>query len=97
MLSKSLSQASSRELKALLELVECSFPVDLIANDIGAKVTVGLDYSSDAIPVPLKNAITSLFLAGIEPDVIYEQLLADEEISKIDAKQLKIFLDQLVM
>jgi hypothetical protein len=95
-ISRSLKNESEREFKALLALVECSLPIDQISNDIGARVSIGFGEDEEQLPDQVKDLITSLVTAGIDADVLYNNLILDPTIGQLKPKLIKNFIDQLV-
>lgn len=94
--SRSLRAENEREFTALLALIECSLPIDQISNDIGARVSLGFEHEDDDLPSQVKDVITNFIFAGFDPDVLYNNLVCDPKIGKLNPKLLKKFIDQLV-
>lgn len=90
-----LKKESEREFKALLELVECSLPIDQISNDIGARVTLGFTSQNEELPVQVKDLLTSLIHAGISSEIIFNNLVSDPTFAQLNQKMVKAFIDQL--
>ena len=90
-----LKKDQSRELEALIELIECSLPVDQISNDLGSQVTIGLSEVAEELPLKVKDLLTSLVSAGIAPDIILKNFASDSTFSGLNQKALAAFIEQL--
>ena len=90
-----LKKEQGRELEALVELIECSLPVDQISNDLGSQITIGLAEDTADLPVKVKDLLTSLVTAGVAPEIILKNLATDSTFSSLDQKALSAFIQQL--
>ena len=94
-MSKEIKGACDREFKALMQLIECSLPADQISNDIGARVTIGINHQDEELPNQVKDLLVSLVAVDIDTDVIVRQLALDPAFSDLSQSAVVKFIEQL--
>lgn len=95
LIAGNLNKEQGRELEALIELIECSLPVDQISNDLGSQITIGVPGDTEDLPLRIKDLLTSLVSAGIAPDIILKNFATDTTFSSLNQKALSSFIQQL--
>lgn len=90
-----LPDTSRSTLDALLALIESSIPVDLIENDIGATVSIGVEQIVDGeLPEEIKSVISKLCMANVQGKLIVDAINSDTRFKEISDAAIVEYIKQ---
>ena len=90
-----ISDDSQKLINSLFSLVENTLPVDLIENDIGATVSIGVQQVINGeLPEELKSLISQLCLIGVDKRFILDAIESDSKFRAVSPDAITEFIEQ---
>ena len=93
-LIESSSESGRSGIKALLNLIECTLPIDYISNDLGTDSKVSAFQTSESqLPAKVIELALQYSKAGFDRDVLFQTLKASKNFQDVNFELLDKYLD----